>query len=555
MTTFRLSLLAASLAATFPVVSLAQQQPDAGQTLQQQQQAPQLPGISPRLDIQTPATSTVAPGGAMVTLRTVRFVDNTIFSEDALRAVLGDFAGQGYDLAGLRTLADQISRHYRENGYPFARAFVPVQEFAEGMLTIQIVEGRYGKVTATGDEKLAPQAQAFLGGLKMSEVIESASLERITLLLDDLPGIRTAPVIQPGEEPGTGDLIVKIAREPMLKGDIGFDNHGNRYTGEHRLRANLQFDSPFTLGDQITLRTLYTEEGMWLGSLGYSLPLGTSGLRGNIGYAHTYYELGEDFANLDAHGTAKVTSLGLSYPLIRSQKTNLTLAATYQHKKLNDRQGSTNTSNDKESDSWPISLQFDHRDGLGGGGVTYGLITYTAGRLKLDATLEAADRTSNTDTRGGFDKWTLDIARVQATPIANLILFGRVSTQWAGKNLDSSEGFSLGGANGVRAYPSGEGNGDKGWMIQLEIRYQMGAWGPYLFHDAGKIYVNADAGRITPAVTNNTRSLSGSGIGLRYNAGPWNADATLAWRNRGGRPTSDTADRNPRFWFTAGYRF
>lgn len=555
MTLFRFSLLTASLAAVFPFPSLAQQAPDAGQLLQQQQQQiPQVPGDGLKLDLQTPAISPVAPGGEKVTVRTVRFIDNTVFNEVELLAVLGDFAGRDYDMAGLRGLADRVSQHYRASGYPFARVFVPVQAFADGVLTLQVVEGRYGKVTATGDEKLARQAQGFLTDLKMSEVIDSASLERITLILDDLPGIRTTPVIQPGDALGTGDLIVRVTREPMFKGDLGLDNHGNRYTGEYRARANLQWDSPFSFGDQITARVLYSDEAMWLGSLGYSLPLGSSGLRGNVGYAHTYYELAKNFANLGATGTAKVASLGITYPVIRSQKANLNLAVTYQQKRLNDRQQSANTDDDKSSDSLPIALNFDRRDGLWGGGITYGSLTWTAGRLKLGSVLENTDRTSGRNTRGSFDKWNIDIARAQTTPIANLALFARLSFQWAGKNLDSSEGFSLGGANGVRAYPSGEGNGDEGWLVQLEMRYTMGPVSPYLFHDSGRVTLNANNNLTTPANPNH-RSIGGEGVGLRYTRGNWNMDANLSWRSHGGKPLSDGTEGNQRVWVSARYRF
>jgi hemolysin activation/secretion protein len=40
--------------------------------------------------------------------------------------------------------------------------------------------------------------------------------------------------------------------------------------------------------------------------------------------------LAKEFASLDAHGTAKVASAGLSYPILRSQRANL--VATYQSK-------------------------------------------------------------------------------------------------------------------------------------------------------------------------------------------------------------------------------
>jgi hemolysin activation/secretion protein len=303
------------------------------------------------------------------------------------------------------------------------------------------------------------------------------------------------------------------------------------------------------------VRSLFSDEGMWLGSLGYSLPLGSSGLRGNVGYSHTYYELAKDFANLGATGTAKVASLGVTYPLIRSQKANLNLAVTYQQKKLNDKQQSTNTDDSKSSDSLPIALNFDRRDGLWGSGISYGSLAYTTGRVKLGSVLENTDRTSGQNTRGGFDKWNLDIARVQATPVADLTLFARVSAQWTGKNLDSSEGFSLGGANGVRGYPGGEGNGDEGWMAQLEIRYAMGTFNPYAFHDSGRVKINADPGSLAVAPNPNHRSIGSFGVGSRYTEGNINVDASLAWRSHGGQPQSDTADRTPRAWVTVGYKF
>ena len=554
MTNFRLSLLATSFAVAFPAVVFAQQAPDAGQTLQQQQQiAPQLPRTGPAIDIQSPAQAATLPGGQQVTLQSVSLRGVSVFSEADLLSVLGAVAGQPYDMAGLRGLASQVSDHYRGNGYPFARAFLPPQPLTDGRLVIEVVEGRYGKVAAQGES--AESAQRFLAPLQAGAVIESSTLERATLVLDDQPGFKAAPIIRPGQELGTGDLDVRVSRERLFSGDVGLDNHGNRFTGEYRARLNVQADSPFMFGDQIRLNTLVSDEGMWLGSLSYSLPLGASGLRGNVGYAHTYYELSKDFANLQSTGTAKVSTLGLSYPIIRSQKANLTLAATYRHKRLNDKQQLAGTDDTKTSDSLPISLSFDQRDGLWGGGITYGSLTYTTGRLKLGSVLENTDRTSGQNTRGSFDKWNLDIARVQATPVSNLNLFGRVSAQKAGKNMDSSEGFSLGGANGVRAYPSGEGNGDEGWLLQLEVRYTMGQYSPYIFHDSGRVTLNANNGSLTAPASPNYRSIGGEGFGLRYNQGNWNLDANLSWHSHGGKPLSDTADRSPRVWITAGYKF
>jgi len=370
----------------------AQIAPDAGRTLQQLQPPIAAPRESKPLSIQAPLpTGLVLPGGAVVVVQTVSFAGNSVINQDTLQTALGDVAGKSFDLAGLRALADRIGDFYRASGFPFARAVLPPQDLKLGALRIEIIEGRYGLVQAqvigTEDAALATQATLFLGSLKPGAVIESAALERASFLLDDLPGIKTAPVIRPGAQTGTGDLIMQISRDKRFTGDVGLDNAGSRYTGQTRARANLNINSPFMLGDQIRINTLVSDEQLWLGSLSYSLPMGASGLRGNVGYSHTSYELAKEFANLQADGTAVVASAGLSYPLVRSQKTNLTLSGTYQAKDFQDNKGSTSTRESKSSQSVPIALQFDNRDSAGGGGITYGSLGWTPGKLKLDAAL------------------------------------------------------------------------------------------------------------------------------------------------------------------------
>jgi len=545
---FHLCPLVAALALALPAI--AQQAPDAGQLLQQERSAPSLPKAGPSIEIAPAATAATLPGGSTVMLKGVRFTGNTRLSSEQLHAVLGDVADQPFDLAGLQALAQKVSAHYRAAGYPFARAFVPEQQFTDAVLQITVVEGRYGQIKAQGDSRFVAAAQEFLSGLEPGAVIEAASLERATLILDDQPGLQTAPLIRPGQALGTGDLLIDVQPGPAFKGELGLDNHGNRYTGEYRARASLQWDSPFMVGDQINLNGNVSNQAQWLGSLGYNRPLGQSGLRASLAYARTRYELAKQFASLDATGMADILSAGLSYPLIRSTRSNLSLTATYQYKKLDDREGATHTSSGKKNQVLPLALQFDRRDSLGGGGITYGSLSFTPGRLSLDNALQAADAAS-ARTQGSFHKWNLDVARLQATPLAGLNLFGRVSMQSSSKNLDSSEDFGLGGFHGVRAYPSGEGFGDQGWLVQLEARYQMGSVAPYGFYDAGHSKTN----KKPFSARSNERDLAGYGLGVRYADQAWSLEAALAWRSRGGAPSSDTADRNPRLWVKAGWKF
>lgn len=550
---YKLTPLTIALASALP--AFAATPPDAGRTLQENTPVIEQPKSSQEIKIEVPVSTEVTPGGIEATVQSITFNGNTRFSQEVLRSTLGDVAGKSYDLAGLRNLANQITAHYHTQGFPFARAYLPAQTFKDGQLQINIIEGLYGDVKSISEEdKLSNGAQKFLSSLVKGDVIQNKPLERAVLLIDDLPGIKATPLVRPGQQVGTGDLDVRVERDKRFGGEVSLDNYGNRYTGKIRGRASLHINSPFTFGDQISISGLYTEEDMWYGSLGYSLPLGGSGLRANIGYAHTYYELGKQFSALDASGTAKISSAGLSYPIIRTQRANLTASATYQHKNLHDEQDSTSLSDRKSSDSLPITLGFDLRDNIAGGGVTYGSISWTHGNLDLDNGLEVADRIT-AKTEGDFDKVNLDLARLQLLP-RNFSLYGRLSAQWAGDNLDSSEGFGLGGQSGVRAYPSGEGFGDEGWLTQIELRYaanfENGAnLSPYAFYDSGRVRINHN----TWQAGDNHRSITGAGLGLRATHGKWSGDAAIAWRAYGGKPESDTQSYDPRLWVGLAYKY
>jgi len=499
------------------------------------------------------AAARVAPGGAQVEVKSVVFSGNQSIASEALMAELGDVTGKRFDMEGLTGLADRLGTFYRRSGYPFAQVILPPQDLTAGTLRVQVIEGRYGKIRAAGKDELPAGAQPFLDfGLSSGAAIYNKQLERTMLILDDQPGNDVYPVLQPGTNLGDSDLTVNVVQGKRLDGEVGFDNTGNTNTGEYRLRGALNINSPFIFGDKIALNALRTNEGMWLGSIDYERPLGPSGLRGSVGYARTSYELGGQFAALGASGISETATLRLSYPLVRSQATNVIASIALVHKDLEDRPGSGVPTNNKSSNGVPLTLQFDNRDTLLGGGVTFGALSVLNGNLQLNAAAAALD-SGSANTAGRFGKITLDAARIQSLPMG-LSAYARFSGQWAtNRNLDSSEKFNLGGFHGVRAYPLGEGTGDEGWLAQLEVRYAAAGFTPFVFHDLGKSDVNIKPWDAASAAT---RSLAGSGVGVRAAIAGFNVESTLSWRSRGGVATADdTADRNPRFYFMVGRKF
>jgi hemolysin activation/secretion protein len=515
----------------------AQVAPDAGTNLELLRRQPQPLPLGPALTVPERELAKTL-GGQAVQIRTVTLQGNArLTTESVLEAVGASQAiAQPLNIDGLRALAELVTTHYRAQGFPFARALVPVQDLKEGRLVIQVVEGQYGKVLAKSeDAPLAETAQGFLGSLETGDVIASPALERATLLIGDLPGVSVVPVMKPGAQTGTGDLDVLVEQAQTSSASVSVDNHGSRYTGPYRVQFNGAINRAFTVGDQLSLTGIAPVQGLWVGNVNYGLPLGSDGLRALVGWSRLHYKLREDFDGFN--GQAEVRSLTLSHPLIRSRALNLSAALAYQDKDLKD-VGTYQTVN-KKAEVTPLTLSFDQRDAWLAGGLSYGALSAVSGKVNAGTGAQA------------FSKWTLDAARIQHLG-EGWSLYGRWFQQATSNNLDSSEKALLGGAGGVRAYPSGEAAGDKARLLQAELRYNVGAWSPYAFYDHGKVMVDARPDLVNLPSADKTRS--GAGFGMRYQDGPISWNAALAWRIQGGVPDVDTktADK-PRIWVEMRY--
>ena len=527
-------------ALTFPVS--AQEPPSPGQILQQIPKDPPSPKpAGPSADIQASPVAAPTQGGLKVRLKSIVLEGNSAFSAEDLQKLVQSDLGTEVDLGGLQAVANKLTAFYREKGYAFARVIIPAQAINDpAEIRMEVIEGRYGKVSVKAADELATLVSPFIRSLQPAGLIQARILERTTLMLNDLPGIRATPVIRPGTAGGTGDLEYVVQDTGRYSGDISVDNHGGRYTGEHRVLGGFSANRVLTLGDEVQLRGMITSETLWFASGSYSLPINASSLRARFSASRTSYEIGKELKPSSIKGTAETVGVGLSYPLIRSQPANLTLSVDLQDRRLTT-EGAQSEKDKKSASLRPVSLQFDRSDGFAGGGVLFGAVTRLQGDLKPGLGLDPLN------TAGKYTKTNLDLYRLQRLS-ETFTLYGRYSRQWADKNLDSSEDLGLGGPTSVRAYPSGEGGGDVGWLAQLELRIAAPhGFAPYVFFDAGSTMVNA---KPKPDTRNLKRSIEGAGLGLRYSSELWSFDAAVAKRTKGGAADTDKYRDDPGFWFT-----
>jgi hemolysin activation/secretion protein len=540
--------------------AIAQLPPDAGRVIEQLRPPPPVPVLeTPDIRIEPPTADKPKPDTPPFPVSAFRVTGATVFPERQLLDVLGP-AGVSLTLSQVQARADRLTKFYNDQGYSVARALVPAQDVREGVVEIRILEGHYGRIDIRNATDVSEaRIRQLLGTVKEGALIHGPSLERGILFVSDLAGIQPKATLEPGESTGLTDLVLEIGAGKAQDYNLTYDNAGNRFTGKDRLSFGFSWNSPADIGDRLSASLVTSGKLLQSGRVGYDLPIGSSGLRGGPYVSHTYYLLGENFGALDAHGTADSYGALFSYPFIRSSALNLRGIGAAEARRLEDRVGSTGSINNKSADLLQFGVGGDARDGFLAGALTAFQGQLTAGKLKLETPLFAAADALTTQTQGNYSKFVANVTRIQGLS-ENWRLGLTYTGQWAGKNLDSSEKFSIGGLTGVRAYPPGEAAGDDAQLLQMELRYAGGPLGPgqfspFGFFDAGRSRIVHNGFAAAALATKNVRELAGYGLGAEWSVpGSLFVRAWQAFKATTEPATSDT-DKGSRFWLQAGVVF
>lgn len=533
-------------------VTFAAQQPDAGSILKNTEKN-ELTVPSTKLPIIVKEGSQQSPvvGGETLTVSQFHITGQDLFPETELTALLADRLGKEMTLGELTQCAGHISKYFRDRGYLVAYAFIPAQESKNNEITIEVVVGQYGQIDIRNHSRLSTSyINSIISPLKSKGYIRREQMERVLLLLTDTSGVILKNTLAPGKESGTSDLIIEVTDGPSVTGQVYSDNWGNRFTGTIREGINATFYNPGKIGDSLALGGLYTGSGLHNWSAAYSLPTSPDGGKLGISYSRVSYLLGENYASLDARGVAKTTSLYETYPLLRSRAANVNVRFGYDHKELRDQTGS-NRDSQKQVNAFSLGLSGDRRD-QAGDGITGFDVTVTSGHLTLNS-VDARTDDIDGQTAGNYIKANLSLFR-QKYLNSRLNYSLSLTSQWANKNLESSEKLSLGGASGVRAYPQGEASGDVGYLFTGELRWNLPTpqFQLVAFLDNGHVMLNKND---WDQKTSNNRSLTGAGLGVIFSRpNDYTIRMDYAWKMGSESAQSDT-DKKGRLWIRGSKYF
>jgi hemolysin activation/secretion protein len=546
-------------------VSVAQAQvtpPDAGQILRETRPPPPAAPLPEKPPITVPVqprpgVTAPAPGAGDVSVQVTHFTfaGNSAIESAQLSAAVAEWENRSLNFGDLMQAVEKIEAVYKAAGFMLAQAYLPPQKIQDGAVEIAIAEGKPGEVKLEGESRVSPDVVfAYFDTLSKERPITLPDLERRVLLVNDLAGAKAALDLQAGAAEGTSDIILAQTAEPLWSGRVDLNNHGAPSTGEKRLGVAVNAVSPFNLGERINANILGSEEkGIVSYGLRGELPLGGNGWRVHAAASLAEYQLGGNFAALDASGSVQSVRAGASYPFVRSRAVTVRLQAEVDAASLVDRFKAAGNELHKKSHGVNLNLSTDWLDTLGGSGTNRIDLGLRQARLDLGDTALAADvPPAGLDTQGNFTKLTLAAQRQQYLN-DNWSVIGQFQYQAASKNLDSSEKIAVGGALNMPGYATGEATGDDGAIAKLNLRWRMSpALAFAVFTEGATLRVAHHP--LATATTPSRRHFSDSGMGAEWTIGKGlSASLIVAWAH-GEKPNRQDNDR-PRLWGNIGWEW
>ena len=423
-----------------------------------------------------------------IQLKGIKFTGNTVVSDEDLQKIAQPFIGKAITVNELEELRQQISQYYVQQGYVNSGAVLPDQQFQDGIITLQIIEGKLTEIRVKGTEWLSPTYISERLYADDEQVLDTNQLRQNfqQLLLDPLIERMNGSLI-PASKRGTSILEVDVTRARPYQLSLTADNYTPPSIGGEINHLSGWVRNLTGFGDVVSGSVAYSE-GLLGGSGSFSIPLNAHNTLFNFHFDRNNATIVErTLKPLNITSRYANYEFGLSQPLIQTLNRNLNIGVVFNFKRNKTFLGILD-------EPFPFS-EGASKDGVSKDSVLRFSLDFTerlehqvfSARSTTSVGINALAPTWHKDPSnpdGNFVSWLgqAQYAGQVFDTDANLILRGDL--QYSDDKLMTLERFALGGRYSVRGYRENELVRDKGYDLSAELRY------PLLKDEGERIFSN-----------------------------------------------------------------
>jgi len=375
---------------------------------------------------------------------------------------------RGLTLGQIEGLASDVQNYYRSHGLKLAVAYIPRQFMREGVLVIEVLNGKLGGVVVEGNQRYSTNILTDPFDDILAQPVTFDRIEERMFLINDYPGISTQGIFQPGEQIGDSKLALKVTHENAFDSTLRLDNHGSELTGKYRAFIEFYWNNPSGIADQLNIAFLQSTspDNSTYGLIGYNLPLFSPRWHLSLSASTNQFILDQTQSNnssqLGIIGTTEQQNINLSYTFKRSRELNVWFRLINDTTKtILDSDEFGNLGLDDKIQSNRISTQFDVLDNESKI-LHLGSVTATSGSFLEGAGARDED----------YSKFNADYTLMTFVPLSwfntTTRLLLKTDLQFSDNALPSAEQSAIASPTKLRAYPVNQFSTDSSLYLGLE---------------------------------------------------------------------------------------
>jgi hemolysin activation/secretion protein len=421
----------------------------------------------PQIQIDIPEEKLEMPEGISVVIEEIEIRGNTVFSCQQISQWIS-CREQELNLQQIYEICETINREYAKRGYFLARAYPPPQTIEQGLLVIEILEGRLGEIILEGNRFYS---DGFICGYferLRGRPLQYDSFLRALLLLNEVSDLETAAVFSKGKEVGTADVIVQIQDKRPLHLYLNGNNYGKDLTTNFRVGGRVDAGSLGVYGDKLSIAEVvgFPINALYFTDVVYRVPLNRNGTFFELAYLFSKFKV-EELLSLRLKGVSNIGTLKATHAMVRTRQMSLDLFGYFDIKQIQNYSLGRLTSFDKLRVATLGSLldRFATRDGR-----DYLNLRFAVGIPSFLGAMAPVDSECSRAGAGGlFVKFNADYDHLQILAKDCIFSF-HGSGQWSPFKLAIPEQIYIGGADTVRGFPLASALGDSGYYLNLELK-------------------------------------------------------------------------------------
>lgn len=463
---------------------------------------------------------------------------NTVIAGKELESLAKPYENKEITQEKLQELRQKLTKYYISKGYINSGAIIPDQEIENGILILQIIEGRLAKVNISGNSwlktgyissRLQDISEHEKEPLNVNKLQQQLKLLKQNHLIDNVNAS-----LSPGLELGQAFLNIEVKEARPYNIGFIFNNYKSPSIGGYQGEFSLSHMNLTGWGDAINLRYAITQ-GLDEYSAAYSIPIYHMGTELEIGTDRSESAVvAEPFDLLDIDSSTKTYSIKLSHSFYKNLSREFAMSLGFEKRESKtsllgegfafsqgvEPDGKSNISVFRFSQQW-ADRSIDQ--------VLAARSTFNLGTDLGGATI------NETGPDGKFFSWLGQFQWLKRLSFMDSQFITKTNLRLSADPLLPMEKFEIGGFSSVRGYRENRITADNGIIATAELRIPLiNLEIPWLSDKPGEGLIQVcpffDFGHAwntdSPDPENDT--IYSAGLGLRWSVNK-RVNASLYW--------------------------